>query len=119
MIDLVMDNFFVIEHPLFARGGHLHPMVEMCAARVIALFNELESTYRSDHVLVKKILQRFIGLQIDDARVSNLGGKRAYEVLRFWSNAIHDEFQDNNNHRLVSNNSGTNTALLTGFMLRS
>ena len=34
-------------------------------------------------------------------------------MLRFWSNAIHDEFQDNNNRRLVSNNSGTNTALST------
>ena len=88
-------------------------MLEMSASRVIAAFNELESTYGPDHVLVKKILQRFIDLQINDSRVPNLGGKEAHEVLCFWSNAIHDEFHDNNNRRLVSNNSGMNTALAT------
>ena len=119
LIALVCEKFFLVEHPLFFPGGRLYPMVEMCAARVIAAFNDLESTYGPDHVLVKMILHRFIVLEIDDARVPNRGGHRAHEVLSYWSTAISEEFQNNNNRRLVSTNSGTNTALSTNTALNA
>lgn len=74
MITVICKKFFAVEHPHFLEGGRLFPMLEMCAARAIAAFNDLESTYGSDHILVKMILQLFIDLKIEDDLVPAYGG---------------------------------------------
>ena len=70
MVNRLVDNIFVVEHRLFKRGGRLHPMLELCVARLIASYNEAKALLGHDNYIVKTIRECCVALELEDPKVT-------------------------------------------------
>jgi len=97
-VQRLVTEMFTNDLPRLQIGGNLHPVVMICAARLVGGYNDLICNLGIDHCIVKLIREVAIRDKVDDLRVPERGrGPRYHVVLKDWSQQITDNFKKENN----------------------
>ena len=85
----------------------MRPLYVLMMAHLVSVFNWLENSFGTDHVLVQKILGMWKVLNICDDCVPQVENvDRRHEILRNWSKVVQDDFENQMSCRLLHNSTG-------------